>query len=45
VLRDVPLPRSMSGKILKRELRSDLKDGDLKDGDLKDGNLKDGSAG
>jgi acyl-coenzyme A synthetase/AMP-(fatty) acid ligase len=27
VLRDAPLPRSMSGKILKRELRSNLKDG------------------
>jgi fatty-acyl-CoA synthase len=27
VLRDAPLPRSMSGKILKRELRSELKDG------------------
>jgi fatty-acyl-CoA synthase len=26
VLRDAPLPRSMSGKILKRELRSELKD-------------------
>jgi len=27
VLRDAPLPRNMSGKILKRELRSELKDG------------------
>ena len=27
VLRDAPLPRSMSGKILKRELRSDLEQG------------------
>jgi acyl-coenzyme A synthetase/AMP-(fatty) acid ligase len=26
VLRDAPLPRSMSGKILKREIRSELKD-------------------
>jgi fatty-acyl-CoA synthase len=26
VLRDAPLPRSMSGKILRRELRSELKD-------------------
>lgn len=27
VLRDAPLPRSMSGKILKREIRSELKGG------------------
>lgn len=27
VLRDTPLPRSMSGKILKRKIRSELKDG------------------
>ena len=31
VLRDAPLPRSMSGKILKRELRSELKSSELKD--------------
>jgi len=30
VLRDAPLPRSMSGKILKRELRSELKGSELK---------------
>jgi len=30
VLRDAPLPRSMSGKILKRELRSELRGSELK---------------